>query len=53
MNIGFEILIVLLLIVLNGLFAMSELALVSARRARLAVLERKGLRRRQGARARR
>ena len=38
MNIGFEILIILLLIVLNGLFAMSELALVSARRARLATL---------------
>ncbi len=38
MNIGFEILIVLLLIVVNGLFAMSELALVSARRARLAVM---------------
>src|SRR6185312_13230232 len=31
------------LIVLNGLFAMAELALVSARRARLAVLERKGV----------
>ena len=38
-----QILIVLLLILLNGVFAMSELALVSARRARLAVLERKGL----------
>ncbi len=40
---GLEILIILLLILLNGVFAMSELALVSARRARLAVLERKGL----------
>ncbi len=38
-----EILVVLLLILLNGLFAMSELALVSARRARLAVLEREGV----------
>jgi putative hemolysin len=43
MAIGLQILIVLLLILLNGVFAMSELALVSARRARLAVLERKGL----------
>ena len=43
MTIGLEILIVLLLILINGLFSMSELALVSARRARLAVLERKGL----------
>jgi putative hemolysin len=38
-----EILFVLLLIVLNGLFSMSELALVSVRRARMAVLERKGV----------
>jgi putative hemolysin len=38
-----EIVVVLLLIVLNGVFAMSELALVSARRARLLVLERKGV----------
>ena len=43
MGIGLEILIVLLLILLNGLFALSELALVSARRARLVVLERKGV----------
>src|ERR1700758_1291314 len=43
MGLGLEILIVLLLIALNGLFSMSELALVSARRARLAVLERKGV----------
>ena len=43
MSISLEILIILLLIVLNGLFAMSELALVSARRARLAVLERNGV----------
>src|SRR4051812_19068128 len=43
MAIGLEVLIVLLLIVLNGLFAMGELALASVRRARLVVLERKGL----------
>jgi putative hemolysin len=43
MTIGLEILIILLLILINGLFSMAELALVSARRARLAVLERKGL----------
>lgn len=43
MTIAFEIVIILLLIVLNGLFSMSELALVSVRRARLAVLERKGV----------
>ena len=43
MNIGFEIIVIFLLILLNGLFAMSELSLVSARRARLAVLERKGV----------
>src|SRR5487761_2526206 len=43
MGIGLEILIVLLLIILRGLSALSELALVSARRARLAVLERKGI----------
>ena len=43
MGIGLEAVIILLLILLNGLFAMSELALVSVRRARLAVLERKGV----------
>jgi putative hemolysin len=43
MSIGLEILVILLLILLNGVFAMSELALVSARRARLAVLERNGV----------
>jgi putative hemolysin len=42
MSIGLEIVIVLLLILLNGVFALSELALASVRRARLAVLERKG-----------
>jgi putative hemolysin len=43
MDTGSQILIVLLLILLNGVFATSEMALVSARRARLAVLERKGV----------
>lgn len=43
MAVVFEILFVLFLIVINGLFAMSELALVSARRARLAVLVRNGV----------
>ncbi|HXT78998.1 MAG TPA: hemolysin family protein [Acetobacteraceae bacterium] len=43
MSLGFEAVFILLLIVLNGLFALSELALVSARRARMAVLERKGV----------
>jgi putative hemolysin len=43
MTIGLEIVVILLLILLNGLFSLSELALVSARRARLAVLERKGI----------
>ena len=38
----FEILIVLALVVLNGYFAMSELAVVSARPARLEALARKG-----------
>ncbi|TCO82724.1 putative hemolysin [Plasticicumulans lactativorans] len=40
---AWEIVIVLLLIVLNGFFAMSELAVVSARRARLQVLEQDGV----------
>ena len=42
MEIIVDIVVVLLLIGLNGLFALSELALVSSNRARLAVLERKG-----------
>jgi putative hemolysin len=46
-----EILVILLLIVLNGLFSLSELALVSVRRARLAVLERKGIKGAAAARA--
>ncbi len=37
-----EIVVILLLIGLNGLFALSELALISARRARLVALARKG-----------
>ncbi len=40
---SFEIGIALLLILLNGLFALSEMAMVSVRRARLMVLERKGV----------
>ena len=43
MTIAFELIVVLLLIVVNGAFSMSELALVSANRARLAVLERQGV----------
>jgi putative hemolysin len=43
MSIAIDVLIVLFLIVLNGLFAMGELALVSVNRARISVMERKGL----------
>ena len=43
MSFGFELFIVFLLIGLNGVFALSELALVSVRRARLMVLERQGV----------
>ncbi len=43
MEIGLEIILALLLILLNGVFSLSELALVSVRRARLMVLERKGV----------
>lgn len=43
MAIGFELIVILLLIIVNGLFSMSELALISVRRARLAVLRRKGV----------
>ena len=38
-----EALFILLLILLNGVFSMGEMALVSARRARLMVLERQGV----------
>src|SRR3984885_5643566 len=51
MTIGTEIVVILLLILLNGLFSLSELALVSVRRARLAVLERKGIKGAAAARA--
>lgn len=44
MGVTFEIAIVLLLTVLNGVFAMSELAVVSSRKARLISMERKGSR---------
>ena len=40
---GIEIGVALLLILINGLFALSEMAMVSVRRARLMVLERKGV----------
>ena len=43
MGLGIELLIIFLLILLNGVFALSELALVSVRRARLMVLERQGV----------
>src|SRR3982751_4340514 len=42
MAIGFEIFVLLLLVVLNGAFAMSELAIVSARRGRLLAMQRTG-----------
>ena len=43
MDIAIDIAVILLLIVLNGVFALSELALVSANRSRLAVLEEKSV----------
>ena len=43
MEAAFELFIILLLVLLNGVFALSELALVSVRRARLAALERQGV----------
>ncbi len=43
MPVLFDLLIILLLILLNGVFSMSELALISANRARLAVMERNGV----------
>ena len=43
MTIWLEAIGILVLILINGLFACSELAMISARRARLAVLERKGV----------
>ena len=38
----FELAVLALLVVLNGLFAMSELAIVSARRGRLMAMQRRG-----------
>ena len=43
MRLGLDFAILLLLILVNGVFAMGEIALVSARRARLTVLERQGV----------
>jgi putative hemolysin len=43
MHFAIEAITVFLLIVLNGLFSLGELALVSANRARLTILERKGV----------
>lgn len=43
MRLALELAVVLLLIIVNGVFAMGEIALVSARRARLAVLEQRGV----------
>lgn len=48
MAFAFELLIILVLVLMNGVFAMSELALVSARRARLEAMVRVG---RRGARS--
>ena len=43
MHIAAEIALTLLLILFNGVFALSEMALVSSRRARLMVLQRQGV----------
>jgi putative hemolysin len=43
MGIWFEILVIFLLVLLNGVFAMSELAVVSSRRARLEAMVRRGV----------
>ncbi|WP_200845182.1 hemolysin family protein [Roseomonas sp. 18066] len=42
MDIALELAVILLLVLLNGIFAMSELAIVSARRVRLLGLQRQG-----------
>ena len=42
MGIALEIAVIVLLVLLNGAFAMSELAIVSSRRSRLVALQRKG-----------
>jgi putative hemolysin len=44
MHLAFQLLILAVLILLNGAFALSELALVSARRAMLTLMERRGVR---------
>jgi len=42
MAIGLELLLILVLVLLNGAFAMSELAIVSSRRSRLVAMQRRG-----------
>ncbi|WP_368414032.1 hemolysin family protein [Falsiroseomonas sp.] len=42
MAIGLELLLILMLVLLNGAFAMSELAIVSSRRSRLVAMQRRG-----------
>jgi putative hemolysin len=44
MHLAFQLFILAILILLNGAFALSELALVSARRAMLTLMERRGMR---------
>jgi len=44
MHLAFQLIILAILILLNGAFALSELALVSARRAMLTLMERRGMR---------
>jgi putative hemolysin len=44
MHVAFQLIILAILILLNGAFALSELALVSARRAMLTLMERNGVR---------
>jgi putative hemolysin len=44
MHLAIQLLVLAILILLNGVFALSELALVSARRAMLTLMERRGVR---------
>ena len=44
MHLAFQLIILAILFLLNGAFALSELALVSARRAMLTLMERRGMR---------
>ncbi|HUW79704.1 MAG TPA: CNNM domain-containing protein, partial [Acidocella sp.] len=44
MHLALQLLILAILILLNGAFSLSELALVSARRAMLTLMERRGVR---------